>query len=151
MYIDSRESVTDEFARRLPGMVSFVRTFTRACVVGRPTVGSALRRSERKLEAVELTAKSYFLAEAEGLSRLAKMDWARKRGDWPITSLQHDGVIIVLPAASDASAAEAAAVEVEAALSRACTDALGYDQPVEVKPMESELLDVYALSDDEDE
>ena len=149
-YIDSRESVTDEFARRLPGMVSFVRAFARARVAGRP-YSRLSPKEKRKLEAVELTAKSYFLAEAEGLSRLTKMDWARKRGDWPITSLQHDGVIIVLPAASDASAAEAAAAEVEAALSRACTDALGYDQPVEVKPMESALLDVYASSADEDE
>ena len=31
------------------------------------------------------------------------------------------------------------------------TAALGYDQPVEVKPMESLLLDVYASSADEDE
>ena len=131
-------------------MVSFVRTFARARVAGRP-YSRLSPKEKRKLEAVELTAKSYFLAEAKGLSRLAKMDWARKRGDLPITSLQHDGVIIVLPAAPDASAAEAAATEVEAALSRACTDALGYDQPVEVKPMESELLDAYASSGDEDE
>ena len=148
-YIDSRESVTDEFARRLPGMVSFVRAFARARVAGRP-YSSLSPREKRKLDAVELTAKSYFLAEAEGLSRLAKMDWARKRGDLPVTSLQHDGVIIVMPPAAPGSDTDAASAQVAAALSQACTDALGYDQPVEVKAMESALLDAYA-SDDEDD
>ena len=147
-YIDGRASVTDEFSRRMPGMVSFVRAFARARVAGRP-YSSLSPKEKRKLDAVELAAKSYFLAEAEGLSRLAKVDWARKRGDLPVTSLQHDGVIIVLPAAAPGSDADAALAQVEAALSRVCTDALGYDQPVEVKPMEPDLLDAYA-SDDED-
>ena len=148
-YIDSRRSVTDEFSDRLPGMVSFVKSFTRAGVAGRQ-YSQLSPKEKRKLDAIELTAKSYFLAEAEGISRLAKMDWARKRGDFSVTSLQHDGVIIVLPDAAADIDADAHLEQVATALSKVCTDALGYEQPVEVKHMDTALLTSYASDSGED-
>ena len=161
-YIASRGSVTQEFATRLPAMVAFVRTFVRAEVAGRDP-RSLDWKMRRKLDAPELTAKSYFLAEAEGLSRLAKVDWARKRGDLEVTSLQHDGIIVMLPAVAAAAlpasgehagaddAAEAGRVaHLERSLSAVCTAALGYRQPVEVKPFDDDLL-AYADSDVSDD
>mmetsp|Transcript_81492 Transcript_81492/g.162105 ORF Transcript_81492/g.162105 Transcript_81492/m.162105 type:complete len:90 (-) Transcript_81492:273-542(-) len=42
-------------------------------------------------------AKFYFLQEAEGLSRWAKVLWAKLRGDAHVTNLQHDGMVVDLP------------------------------------------------------
>ena len=106
-------------------------------------------KTRRRLRTPELTAKSYFLAEAEGLSRLAKVDWARKRGDLEVTSLQHDGIIVMLPAGEHADADDARASHLERSLSAACTAALGYRQPVEVKPFDDDLL-AYADSEESD-
>ena len=78
-YVDSRGDVTREFAARLPAMVSFVHTFVRAGVAGLDP-RSLGWKTHRKLEKPELTAKSYFLAEAEAISRLAKLDWALPDG-----------------------------------------------------------------------
>ena len=142
-------------------MVSFVHTFVRAGVAGLDP-RSLGWKTRRKLEKPELTAKSYFLAEAEAISRLAKLDWARKRGDLEVTSLQHDGIIVMLPGASlvdapgggaVAAAGDAAEADrilcLERALTAACTAALGYEQPVEVKPSDDDLLG-YADSDKSD-
>ena len=147
-YVASRGSVTQEFATRLPAMVTFVHTFVRAEVAGRDP-RSLDWKMRRKLDAPELTAKSYFLAEAEALSRLAKVDWARKRGDLEVTSLQHDGIIVMLPAGEHADADDARASHLERSLSAACTAALGYRQPVEVKPFDDDLL-AYADSEESD-
>ena len=51
---------------------------------------------------VALTAKSYFLQEAEGLSRQAKVAWAMRRGDARVTNLQHDGIVVELPEGMEA-------------------------------------------------
>ena len=59
---------------------------------------------------------------------------AAVRGDVPITNLQHDGVIIVLP---DEMSREAA----ERAMSQASSAMLGYDQPVEEKPFGEDVSD----------
>jgi hypothetical protein len=148
-YIASRGSVTQEFAARLPAMVSFVRAFVHAEVAGRDP-RSLDWKVRRKLEAPELTAKSYFLAEAEALSRLAKVDWARKRGDLEVTSLQHDGIIVMLPTGEHAGADDERVTHLQRSLSAACTAALGYRQPVEVKPFDDGLL-AYADSDASDD
>ena len=57
---------------------------------------------------------------AEGLSRLAKVDWARKRGDLEVTSLQHDGIIVMLPAGERAGADDECVAHLERSLSAAC-------------------------------
>ena len=81
--------------------------------------------SRRRLEHPERTLASYVFQEAEGLSREAKLLWAT-RGGHTIHNLQHDGVIIQLARglAPDVAARD---------LSKVCSHALGYDQPVEVK------------------
>ena len=61
----------------------------------------------------ERTAKSYFLQEAEGLSRWAKVMWARLRGDVRVTNLQHDGVIVDLPDGMTVAVAEAQMAVIE--------------------------------------
>ena len=66
-----------------------------------------------------LTAKSFFLQEAEGLSRAAKLTWARLRGAGEVTSLQHDGVVMVLSQGMSPTDACAALTDV-------CSAALGY-------------------------
>ena len=147
-YIASRSSVTREFAARLPAMVAFVRAFVHAEVAGRDP-RSLDWKTRRRLSTPELTAKSYFLAEAEGLSRLAKVDWARKRGDLEVTSLQHDGIIVMLPAGEHTGADDERIARLERSLCAACSAALGYRQPVEVKPFDGDLL-AYADSAESD-
>ena len=64
------------------------------------------------------------------LATWAKIDWARREGH-DILNLQHDGVVLALrPGVSRE--------EAEAQLTRVCSVALGYTQPVEAKPMEVE-------------
>mmetsp|Transcript_81484 Transcript_81484/g.162094 ORF Transcript_81484/g.162094 Transcript_81484/m.162094 type:complete len:116 (-) Transcript_81484:423-770(-) len=103
----------------MPGMNAFVAAWLHA-------------QGDSRAPTHERTAKSYFLQEAEGLSRWAKVQWAKLRGDAHVTNLQHDGVVIGLP--GDADPAEAAAT-----LSVASSAVLGYDQPVEEKPIGEEL------------
>ena len=108
-YAASREAITAEFSRRMPAMQQFVADWLRA---HDPT-----RWPKRAL-----TAKSYLLQEAEGLSRQAKEVWAARRGDVRVINLQHDGVMVMLPegmSPTDAASGMAAA----------CTDVLGYTQP----------------------
>ena len=88
-----------------------------------------------------LTAKSYFLQEAEGLSRRAKVDWALKRGDLSVTNLQHDGVVV------DCGDEDPEAVC--RAMAAACEAMLGYEQPVEEKPLGDEGGE--SSADDSDE
>jgi hypothetical protein len=100
----------------MPTLVAFVRAWL---ALHKPD-------SEHKFA---LTAKSFFLQEAEGLSRAAKLAWSRLRGAGEITSLQHDGVVMVLSQGVTPTDACAALTEV-------CTAALGYAQPVEEKPFQ---------------
>lgn len=81
--------------------------------------------SERKPP--ERTLKSDLCAEYEAASRAAKVWWARTRGHAPL-SLQHDGVVIAL---REGVGAEEARGELQVVSSRA----LGYEQPVSMKPM----------------
>ena len=126
-YQDSRRALTGEFIRRMPTLVSFVRAWL---VLNKPA-------NQHKFA---LTAKSFFLQEAEGLSRAAKLTWARLRGAGEVTSLQHDGVVMVL--SQGVSPTDACA-----ALTDVCSAALGYVQPVEEKPFHADLGD----SDDDND
>ena len=103
---------TREVERVLPAYVDFVQRIN----VAR---GKADKRHS-------LTAKSYFLAHFEGLSRQAKQRCAAAAGH-QVINLQHDGVYIRL--------ARGATVEaVRLALQEASSEAVGYHQAVEVKP-----------------
>ena len=68
---------------------------------------------------------SYVLQEAEAASRGAKLWYARVRGH-TVHNLQHDGVVMSL------SRGQPSAVATQ--LAEACGQALGYTQPVVVKP-----------------
>ena len=114
-YAQSREAMTAEFEQLMPCMVTMV--------------GDWLRMHDRtRVHKAALTAKSYFLQEAEGLSRQAKVAWAALRGDAQVTNLQHDGVVVLLP---DCMSADS----VLAGMSDACAAVLGYAQPVEEKAL----------------
>ena len=80
-----------------------------------------------RLRQPERTLCSYVWQEAEGVSRAAKLEWCVRAGH-VVHNLQHDGCIIALRAGAGADA-------VAEQLRRACSHALGYDQPVEVKAM----------------
>jgi hypothetical protein len=114
-YQDSREDMTAEFEEMMPGMCSLVKDWLRARRDGREYTHSR-------------TAKSYFLQEAEGLSRRAKVAWAARRGDALVTNLQHDGIIVQLPDGMTAATATAGMAE-------ASSQVLGYQQLVEEKPL----------------
>ena len=62
------------------------------------------------------------------------MAWARRRGDVPVTNLQHDGIVVELP---DGVAAEA----VVDGMSAASSKVLGYLQPVEEKDLGAGMSD----------
>ena len=81
----------------------------------------------RRLREPERTLCSYMWQEAEGISRDAKLAWCARKGHTPL-NLQHDGVVIAL---ARGVTEQVAATE----LRSVCSHALGYDQPVEVKPM----------------
>ena len=68
------------------------------------------------------TTASYVFQEAEGLSRLAKLWWARTRGH-KVQNLQHDGIILT-------TGTDIPPRAVARALTAVCTNALGYPQPV---------------------
>ena len=128
-YVRSREDMTAEFAQDIsPAMCMFVADWLRA---HKPT----------HVHKAALTAKSYFLQEAEGLSRRAKVAWAARRGDLQVTNLQHDGVIVDLPDGASVAAATAS-------LREACSAVLGYDQPVEEKPIGEGVSDSDASDTD---
>ena len=73
--------------------------------------------------------KSDVVSELEAVSRAAKWDWACATGR-AVISLQHDGVVIV-PLPRDHGNEE----ELRRDLQRVSSAALGYDQPVEIKPI----------------
>lgn len=114
-YVDSREDLTEEYEELMPGMVAFVTDWLRA-------------RGDARVTTASRTAKSYFLQEAEGLSRKAKVAWAALRGDVRVSNLQHDGVVVVLPDGVTAAV-------VVAGMAMASERILGYTQPVEEKPL----------------
>ena len=76
------------------------------------------------------TMRSYIMQDREAASREAKAAWAAREG-WAVVSLQHDGLVIRPPVAC--TTASDVARRACASLSRACSDALGYEQPVTVK------------------
>ena len=114
-YVASRADMTDEFEELMPGMNTFVLDWLRA-------------RDSARQYTHSRTAKSYFLQEAEGLSRQAKVAWAMRRGDVRVANLQHDGVVVALHDGVDAAA-------VVAGMAAASSLVLGYEQPVEEKPL----------------
>lgn len=120
-YVNSRTDLTREFEQRMPAMITFVNDWLR---IHKP----------EKMNRCALTAKSYFLQEAEGISRQAKIDWAHRCNGGTVTNLQHDGVIMKLaPHITSALACTE--------LTLACTAALGFPQPVEEKPFEDQTVD----------
>jgi len=118
-YASSREDMTAEFEQLMPGMVGFVRDWLHL-------------HDRTRSHKVALTAKSYFLQEAEGLSRQAKVAWAMRRGDARVANLQHDGVVVELPEG-------VAADDAVRGMSAACVAILGYEQPVEEKPLGADV------------
>jgi len=114
-YVRSRTELTEEFKAMMPNMLRYVRAWLQ------------MRRDERQWTA-ERTAKSYLFQEAEGLSRRAKMVWARTRGDATVSNLQHDGIIVTPPP-------HVTPEEMAAGMAEASSMILGYDQPVEIKEM----------------
>jgi hypothetical protein len=130
-YENSRTDLTREFEHRMPAMITFVNDWL--CI-----------HKPEKRHRCALTAKSYFLQEAEGLSRQAKIDWAYRCNGGTVTNLQHDGVIMKLaPHIIPATAC--------AELTLACTDILGYPQPVEEKPLDDPTGDGSDSEDDQDD
>ena len=99
----------------MPGMQQFVADWLRA-------------HEPDKWHKRALTAKSYLLQEAEGISRRAKLAWAARRGDVRVANLQHDGIVVTLPSTVPAEG-------VAAGMTAACSDVLGYEQPVCEKPL----------------
>ena len=109
-YKNSQLNAAKNFEQELPAMARFVKAYLR------------IQGDDEKLEHPERTLKSYVLQEAEAISRYSKLCWAAEVGREPV-NLQHDGVLLRLwPHDSKA--------EVERELSRLCSAALGYEQPV---------------------
>ena len=79
-------------------------------------------RHSREGSHPDRTTASYVFQEAEGISRLAKLWWARVRGH-KVQNLQHDGVILTTGTDIQPQA-------VARAMTAVCTHALGYAQPV---------------------
>ena len=129
-YRRSRADLTSEFAALMPQMIAFTAAWLRE------------HGDARAVTAVR-TAKSYFLQEAEGLSRWAKMRWAELRGGGHVTNLQHDGIVLDLPDGADVA-------EVLVQLAEACEAVLGYPQPVEDKPLGADVDDSDDEGSDED-
>ena len=82
-------------------------------------------RDGQRLEHSERTVASYVLPETEGVSRRAKVWWARCKGH-KVLNLQHDGLVLQLRHGDGAEA-------VRQQLAAVSTRALGYQQPVAVK------------------
>ena len=76
----------------------------------------------------ERALKSYLQMDVEAISRNAKLWWMRATGAGQVISLQHDGVVCALDSAHSAES-------VERALTAVSSRAVGFHQPVEVKPM----------------
>ena len=130
-YIGSRADLTAEFKELMPGLNGFVTDWLRV-------------HGDARVPTSERTAKSYFLQEAEGPSRWAKVQWAKLRGDAHVTNLQHDGVVIGLPHGVEPGVALTE-------MSAACQEVLGYEQPVGEKPIGEEVGDSEdGLSEGED-
>ena len=101
---------TEWLARCMPAMRAFVVAYLRS------------ERDWKRLEHPERTLASYVYQEAEGVSRGAKLQWCARRGH-TVRSLQHDGVVLQLGFGDGV-------VALERELARACSHALGYEQPV---------------------
>ena len=86
----------------------------------------ALIRSDER-DRPEVTTKSFFLQEYEGIAREAKKQWATNTGH-TIFSLQHDGIVTnSFPGETE----ETIRLQIE----QATCEALGYTQPVKIKAM----------------
>ena len=109
-YKNSQLDAAKNFEQELPAMARFVKAYLR------------IQGDDERLEHPERTLKSYVLQEAEAISRYSKLCWAAEVGREPV-SLQHDGVLLRLWPHDNKA-------EVEHELSRLCSAALGYEQPV---------------------
>ena len=115
-YANAQRDGSRWLKRRMPAMNDFVCGWL------------TLEGDRRRLREPERTLCSYVWQEAEGISRAAKLAWCNAGGHTP-HNLQHDGVIIELGrgVGTDEAVAELATV---------CGHALGFPQPVEMKPMQ---------------
>ena len=84
-----------------------------------------IHRRARRKDHPERTLASYVFQEAEGISRGAKLRWCKERGH-TVHNLQHDGIVVEVGRGEDLGA-------VAAGMTQACSQALGYEQPVTVK------------------
>ena len=109
-YVQAQYGAAECFKDRLPTMYAFVEAHLRD------------QKELGRLEHPERTLKSYVLQEAEAISRCEKLRWAESVGR-RVVNLQHDGVILRLWRHDDRG-------HVEEQLSRLCSAALGYEQPV---------------------
>ena len=107
---------------------------TLALVQARPRAYAFVRQACAALggDHPDRTLRSYVMQDREAASREAKVAWAVRAG-WQVVSHQHDGVVMRPPVACGTGSDTARLAC--AALSRACSDALGYEQPVAVKEM----------------
>lgn len=113
-YMQQQPAATNEIAKALPQMLSYIGEWQR----------SSSPHSDR---VPSRTLKSYVLQEMEAFSREAKMKHCVCNGH-AVINLQHDGVVVRPSTGTDPSV-------LRMQLSRVCTSALGYTQPVECKEM----------------
>jgi len=110
---EAQRAGTQWLAQRMRAMTQYVEAHLRT------------RGDDRRLEHPERTVASYVFQEAEGVSRRAKVWWARCKGH-AVLNLQHDGLVLQLRHGDGAEA-------VRQQLAAVSTRALGYQQPVAVK------------------
>ena len=109
VFIDEKAAQTAWVARQRPRMLEIVNAF-----------GDRARPGA--------TVRSFINQDFEGKNRRAKILWARRHRQFPLSN-QHDGVFIGLDANhAPRTVADALTAEVSATC--------GYEQPVEVKPLE---------------
>ena len=122
-YVEAQRGATRAIATALPAMHAYIQRWWRL-------------RGDPRAETPERTLKSYVLQSYEGLSRTAKLAYARGV-HWPMhgelflpISLQHDGVLF----ASCITEGEASKIErFRRGVQDHCSRRLGYAQPVAVK------------------
>ena len=126
VYVRSQAVRTRELEQRMPTFAAFV------CAQNIAQHNDALRRGiQVKMKRHNLTAKSYFLQHYEGISRRAKLEWCTREGCVAV-NLQHDGVFVRLADGMDTQL-------VIRALTEASTEAVGYNQAVEIKYAASQM------------
>jgi hypothetical protein len=113
-YIKQQPAATNEIAQALPHMHSYINEWQ----------NSACAINER---VPARTLKSYVLQEMEAFSREAKMKYCKHSGH-AVINIQHDGLVVRTHTGTEVA-------NLRDELSRVCSRALGYRQPIECKEM----------------